>query len=91
MKNRIMLIYQDCPMCGNRKEWGEVQLRIADGAGIEIEKISFASKRAEGLAKKAVEAGIPSYPFFTDGERFGKDISLFCDNSGKKTKKGAKK
>jgi len=74
----IYWIYQDCPLCGARKNWGEAQVKSANDHGIKYKKISFAHPKAYGMAKKALEHGIASYPFFTDGERFSKDIADFA-------------
>lgn len=87
MAKRVMLIYQDCPTCGNRKEWGELQLKIAEDADIEVEKVPFVSPKAKGLAMKAVKAGIPSYPFFTDGNKFSKNVEVFAKKAQKRSKK----
>lgn len=75
----IKLVYQDCPMCGSRQEWGERQIEKAGAAGLEIEKISFASPEGSHLCKEAVLAGVGRLPFFTDGKIFRSSIDDFAD------------
>lgn len=95
----IKLVYQDCPMCGNRKEWGEKQIAKAAAAGIEIEKISFASPEGSHLCKEAIFAGVTRLPFFTDGKVFRDSIDDFVLDAGgtiepekpKKTRRRTKK
>lgn len=82
----IKLVYQDCPMCGSRKEWGERQIEKAGAAGLEIEKISFASPEGSHLCKEAILAGVGRLPFFTDGKVFRSSIDDFADAIIKKLK-----
>lgn len=82
----IKLVYQDCPLCGARKEWGEEQLAKAKSAGITVEKISFASPEGSHLCKEAVLAGVTKLPFFTNGLVFRPTIDDFIT-----VKKPAKK
>ena len=74
---KIKLVYQDCPMCGSRKEWGEKQIAKANTAGVEVEKISFASPEGSHLCKEALLAGITRLPFFTNGLIFSESIEDF--------------
>lgn len=87
----VYLVYQDCPLCGARKAWGEKQLKIASKKGIEIKKVGFTHPfvRENKLCMKAVAAGIPAMPFYTDLERFGTDISDFVTRP-KRSKKVSK-
>lgn len=73
----IKLVYQDCPMCGSRKEWGEKQIVKANTAGVEVEKISFASPEGSHLCKEALLAGVTRLPFFTNGLIFSESIEDF--------------
>lgn len=75
----IKLVYQDCPMCGSREEWGKKQLETAQAAGIEFDAISFASPEGSHLCKEAVMAGITKLPFFTDGLVFRESIDDFAE------------
>lgn len=89
----IKLVYQDCPMCGARKEWGEKQIAKANTAGLEVEKISFASPEGSHLCKEALFAGITRLPFFTNGLVFSESIDRFMEDAepAKKPKKTTKR
>lgn len=84
MMTKILLIYQDCPLCGARKEWGDKQLQIADTHGLEIVKTPFYKTGSKDLIMKALENGIKKMPFFTDGEKFSYDLSDFVEKPKKK-------
>lgn len=86
MSKKIMLIYQDCPMCGSRSNWGKKQTEIADTHGLEIVKTPFYKTGVKGLISKAVESGMGRLPFFTDGERFSYSIEDFVEKPKPKRK-----
>lgn len=93
MAKKIYLVYQDCPMCGARKKWGEEQTKIADTHGLEIVKAGFTSPfvRENKLCSKALSAGVHAMPFFTDGgEKFAESIEAFVPKPKAKTKKAKK-
>ena len=73
----LKIVYQDCALCGSRKEWGEKTIKAALAAGLEIQKISFASPEGSHLCKEAILAGIGSLPFITNGLKFSKNIEDF--------------
>lgn len=89
----IKLVYQDCPLCGSRKNWGEKQLEKANTAGLEVEKISFASPEGSHLCKEAIFAGVTRLPFFTNGLIFRETIDDFIqkDEKAEKPKKTTKR
>lgn len=90
----IKLVYQDCPMCGAREDWGEKQTRIANESGLEIEKVSFASPEGSHLCKEAIYAGVTKLPFFTDGLIFRESLEDWTKGkkpARKTTKKTRKK
>lgn len=76
MPKKIMLVYQDCPMCGARKEWGDKQLEVAKNCDIEVIPTPFYRTGVKGLIWKACKAGM-TLPFFTDGKTFSKYIRDF--------------
>lgn len=78
----IKLVYQDCPLCGARKEWGEKMLAKANTAGLTVEKISFATPEGAHLCKEAVLAGMTKLPFFTNGLVFRETIDDFVLDAG---------
>lgn len=91
MPKEVKFIYQDCAMCGARKGWGEQQHQIAHKHGLKIVKTPFFTPGAEGLMWKAVESGIKSYPFYTDGVKFSKNIEDFVEKPKKKRNTRKKK
>lgn len=92
MANKIIkLVYQDCPLCGARKVWGEKMLAKADTAGLTVEKISFATPEGSHLCKEAVMAGVTRFPFFTDGLVFRESIDDFIKKPTQKRKTTRKK
>lgn len=76
MSKKIMLVYQDCPMCGAREGWGEEQTKLADNYGLEIINTPFYKAGVKDLIWKACKAGM-TLPFFTDGEKFSKNLRDF--------------
>lgn len=72
----VKLYYQDCPDCGRRKAWAEAQYKVATEHGIRIHKISFVEPGANEVIIRAARSGV-SVPFFSDGEKFAKDLSAF--------------
>lgn len=74
MPKEIMIVYQDCPTCGARKEWGEKTIKEALNAKAFVRKVSFVTREGEQLIAKAVENGITRLPFVTDGKTFAYDV-----------------
>lgn len=74
MPKEIMIVYQDCPTCGARKEWGEKTIKAALNAKAFVRKVSFVTREGEQLIAKAVENGITRLPFVTDGKTFAYDV-----------------
>jgi len=91
MAKTIYWVYQDCPMCGQKKKWAEQQLEIADARGFEIIKTSFATEKGRKLIWQALtEHKIKGLPFFTDGKKFSKKMEDFTPNKRKSTKRKKK-
>lgn len=86
----LTIVYQDCPVCGNRKAWGERTIAKALESGKEIRKLSFASPEGAHLCKEAIYAGMTKLPFITDGTKFSQEIDDFLEKP-KKTRKKAPK
>lgn len=78
---KIMLVYQDCPLCGVHKAWGEAQIKKANTKGYNVEKVPFFKSGAKEWIFEALKSGV-SLPFFTDGEKFSKNV----DDIVKKTR-----
>lgn len=86
----LTIVYQDCPTCGNRKDWGERTIAKAVKSGQEIRKLSFASPEGAHLCKEAIYAGMTHMPFITDGIKFSQDIDDFIEKPKKSRKKAPK-
>ena len=92
MTKEIMIVYQDCPTCGARKEWGEETIKTALNAKAFVRKVSFVTREGEKLIAKAVENGITRLPFVTDGITFAYDVKsvLEAESEPQASKKEAK-
>ena len=65
MANEIIIVYQDCALCGAK---GKKRLEWFDSQGIAVRKVSFASKEGADYCSEAVfKHGIKTMPFYTDG------------------------
>lgn len=89
MAKKIALVFQDCPMCGARKGWGEAQLKIADKHGFEIVETPFFATGAKEWIWEAAKAGM-TLPFYTDGKKFSKNLEDFVVKP-RKTRRKIKK
>lgn len=87
----LTIVYQDCPLCGARKKWGEKTIAHAQKAGKEIRALSFASPEGAHLCKEAIYAGCTAMPFITDGVKFSQNIDDFIEKAAETAKKPAKK
>ena len=85
MHKKITVVYQDCPLCGDR---GKKLKKIVAEKGIRLHKVSFASDEGRELIKVAVfEKGIKTMPFYYDGENFSATIDELLAKPKKITKK----
>lgn len=81
MPKEIILVYQDCPMCGSREEWGEKQIAAAKANDTSIRKVSFVTEEGRKYCAEALKAGKASMPFFTDGEgHFERSVEELCSS-----------
>lgn len=89
---KIVVVYQDCPLCGDR---GKAIKKIVAEKGIRLHKVSFASDEGRALIKRAVfENGIKTMPFYYDekNDRFSAMLSEIITKPKKeKTVKRKKK
>lgn len=87
MTKKIICVYQDCPLCGDR---GKKLKKLIINKKLNVRKVSFASPEGKDLIHEAVfNQGIGTMPFFTDGEKFVTDIEELIAKP--KKKKGDKK
>jgi len=87
----LTIVYQDCPLCGARKKWGEKTIAHAQKAGLETRALSFASPEGAHLCKEAIYAGCTALPFITDGVKFSQNIDDFIEKPAQPAKKSTKK
>lgn len=88
MGNKIVCVYQDCPMCGDK---GKKLKKLIFEKGLNVRKVSFASPEGKELCHKAVfENGIKKMPFFTDGERFSNQLEGLLEKPKKTVKRKRK-
>lgn len=83
----IRIVYQDCPVCGSRKEWGDRTIEYATKSGMSVRKVSFVTREGQELIAKAIEMGITRLPFLTDGKTFSYEIESFVNNTTVEVKK----
>lgn len=89
-KKEIMLVYQDCPMCGSREDWGKKQTEIANRHHFKIIETPFYKTGVAGLIMRAIQAGCNHLPFFTDGSKFSYSLDDFVDKKPVKKNKTKK-
>lgn len=68
MHKTIYLVYQDCPLCGDKGKVEKVKIQKVAKRGVRVEKLSFASPKCNELKvfKHAVEQGKGKMPFYFD-------------------------
>ena len=95
MPNEIIVVYQDCVLCGDR---GKKIKEIATKAGVKIRKLSFACVEGQEHCMKAIEAGVKTMPFYTDGKIYAPTLETLLEAQSepqtakiKLTKKASKK
>lgn len=77
MSKEVLLIFQDCPYCKPREEWGKRQMELAKEHSIVVRETKYNFPGAGDLIKKAQNHGLSTLPFFTDGKTFSYDLSSF--------------
>lgn len=86
MSKEVLLIYQDCPYCKPREEWGKRQMKLAADHNIVVQETKYNFPGAAGLINMAINQGISTLPFFTDGKVFSYDLSSFIGKEVSKPK-----
>ena len=76
MPNEIIVVYQDCVLCGDR---GKKIKDIATKAGYRIRKLSFASIEGQEHCLKAIENGVKTMPFYTDGKIYASTLETLLE------------
>lgn len=78
MPKEIVIVYQDCFMCGDKDSWSEkAKLAFAqlESAGLPFRKVSFASMEGSAHCAKAIENGVTKMPFYTDGTKYAQTVA----------------
>lgn len=96
MSKEILVIYQDCFMCGAPENWSELAKQTfaeCEKAGIRPRKVSCFSQEGQSHALAAIQAGVKTTPFFTDGTKYASNIKdlLEAESQPQTAKKTAKK
>lgn len=84
MSKEILLVYQDCPYCAPREEWGKAQKEIARKNGFRIKEVPFDTLGVQGVIDKAKVHGVNQLPFFTDMDRFTYNLADFVKKKERK-------
>lgn len=82
----IIIVYQDCFMCGGRENWSAKAKKAAEQlekAGASFRKLSFASIEGQNHCAKAIEAGVGAMPFYTDGKIYASDLETLLEAESK--------
>lgn len=74
MAKKVTCIFQDCLDCGDLAIWYALNTAYAKKRNVIVTPVHYQAIEAYGQMAKARKAGIKSYPFFTDGERYAKNI-----------------
>lgn len=105
MAKEIIVIYQDCFACGSPENWNELAKQTfaeCEKHGITPRKVSCFSQEGQSHALAAIQAGVKTTPFFTDGKSYASNVKDLLEaesqpqtakkstKKSKKVKKGAK-
>lgn len=88
MSKEVLLIFQDCPYCKPREEWGKRQMKLAEENNIVVRETKYNFPGAADLINKAQNHGLSALPFFTDGKTFSYDLSSFIQKPVSQPKPG---
>lgn len=99
MAKEIIVIYQDCFACGGPENWNELAKQTfaeCEKHGITPRKVSCFSQEGQAHAMAAIQAGVKTTPFFTDGKSYASNVKDLLQaesepQTAKKTTKKSKK
>lgn len=77
MAKEIIVIYQDCFACGGPENWNELAKQTfaeCEKHGITPRKVSCFSQEGQSHAMAAIQAGVKTTPFFTDGKTYASNV-----------------
>lgn len=92
----IIVVYQDCFMCGAPENWSELAKETFETCkkhGINPRKVSCFSQEGQSHAMAAINAGVKTTPFFTDGKTYTSNVKdlIEAESEAQTAKKTAKK
>ena len=89
MTKEIMVVFQDCVLCGDK---GRKKVAQLAKKGVNIRKVGFTTDEGKRLIHTALfKHKIGSMPFFTDGEKFSTSLDDLLKKTAEKVEKKAKK
>lgn len=96
MTKEIIVIYQDCFACGGPENWNELAKQTfaeCEKHGITPRKVSCFSQEGQTHALAAIQAGVKTTPFFTDGKSYASNVKdlLEAESRPQTAKKSTKK
>ena len=99
MAKEIIVVYQDCFACGGPENWNELAKQTfaeCEKHGITPRKVSCFSQEGQSHAMAAIQAGVKTTPFFTDGKSYASNVKDLLEaesepQAAKKTTKKSKK
>lgn len=96
MTKEIIVVYQDCFACGGPENWNELAKQTfaeCEKHGITPRKVSCFSQEGQSHALAAIQAGVKSTPFFTDGKSYASNVKdlLQAESEPQTAKKITKK
>ena len=78
----VYLVFQDCPLCGDKGKARKIEIADVAKYGIKVEKLSFASKQGSFFCSELVlghKAKGVGLPFYTDGETYTNNLMDFIE------------
>lgn len=96
MAKEIIVIYQDCFACGGPENCNELAKQTfaeCEKHGITPRKVSCFSQEGQSHAMAAIQAGVKTTPFFTDGRTYASNVKdlLEAESQPQTAKKSTKK
>lgn len=85
----VVMVYQDCPLCGDRGK--RIKEVLKKSRGIRFKKVSFATTEGREYCAQSIEKGIKRMPFFVDGDRYCQTLEEVLGAGEKKAEKKTEK
>lgn len=89
MAREIIVVYQDCVLCGVK---GRAKIAQLAQKGVKLRKVGFSTEEGKDLIREAVlYRGIRTMPFYVEGDVYTSSLSELLNEKPKKVTKTAKK